>query len=346
MPEQDRSTDRPTIFIGSSSEGLAVARAIKEQFDADADVDLWNEGVFKLNRSSLESLLRATNIHNFAILVLTPDDVVRSRGKSSKAARDNVLFEHGLFLGRLGPNRAFIIREESVKVLSDFAGITVASYRNRDDGNLVSAVSSACNKIREVIREQRDRSEITLLPSTALAIGYFENFVKKVVTVLVASQRKSENDTDVRKIVESSQPDAKPVAVPLTYSDFRLNIAIPGNLSEIAAGSLQRTVQDFVQISVKTHFRLFPFYLRAKDKDTAKWELLELFDIPTTLLASRQAIDLILKDSFVGPNKDREKLERLEIRNFEQTLLTLIERDYGKDCSYIRLVPTSRLAKI
>ena len=61
--------NKPTIFIGSSSEGLETARAIKQQFDAEADVDLWNEGVFKLNASYLESLLRAVNLYDFAILV-------------------------------------------------------------------------------------------------------------------------------------------------------------------------------------------------------------------------------------------------------------------------------------
>ena len=56
---------KPTLFIGSSSEGLATARAIKEQFDSEMDVTLWNEGVFKLNTSTLESLLRVANFFDF-----------------------------------------------------------------------------------------------------------------------------------------------------------------------------------------------------------------------------------------------------------------------------------------
>ena len=50
---------KPTMFVGSSSEGLAAARTIREQFDREMDVQIWNEGVFKLNASTLESLLRA-----------------------------------------------------------------------------------------------------------------------------------------------------------------------------------------------------------------------------------------------------------------------------------------------
>src|SRR5487761_1923921 len=177
-PNSAQTVEKPSLFIGSSSEGLDVARAIKEQFDAEADVDLWNEGVFQLNTSYLESLLRATSLYDFAVLVLTPDDLVTSRGTRRAAPRDNVIFEHGLFLGRLGPRRAFIVCDESLRLFSDFAGITVATYRPREDGKWVSTVSKACNQIRSLIRDQVGHSEINLLPSTALAIGYHENFIR------------------------------------------------------------------------------------------------------------------------------------------------------------------------
>ena len=104
-------TFKPSIFIGSSSEGLEIVEIVKEYFEKEAEVTIWNQDVFKLNQSGLESLLRAINVHDFAILILTPDDVITSRGISSSAPRDNVIFEYGLFLGRLGPNRAFIIFE-------------------------------------------------------------------------------------------------------------------------------------------------------------------------------------------------------------------------------------------
>ena len=43
---------------------------------------------------------------DFAILVLTADDLVASRDVLSTAPRDNVLFELGLFMGGLGPKAA------------------------------------------------------------------------------------------------------------------------------------------------------------------------------------------------------------------------------------------------
>jgi predicted nucleotide-binding protein len=104
---------RPSVFIGSSTEGLAVAEAIQQALDRTADVELWTQGVFDLSYSYLESLLKALDTADFAILVLTPDDVVSSRRSQTPAPRDNVLLELGLFMGRLGRERCFFVYEQS-----------------------------------------------------------------------------------------------------------------------------------------------------------------------------------------------------------------------------------------
>jgi hypothetical protein len=345
--------DRPTIFIGSSSEGCSVARAIKEQFDAEADVDVWNEDVFQLNSSFLESLLRAVNLYDFAVLVFTPDDTTTSRGDIQQTPRDNVLFEHGLFLGRLGPKRAFIICEEQVKVPSDFAGITIAKYRRREDGNLKSAVGTACNQIRSAINEQMKRSELGLLPSTALAIGYHQNFIRKVVSELIANRRKLAGDSGITKIicVREDQPDGskKDVdkTIPISYDDFVLQILIPTeDLSELAPDGLKSSVQNLVQITLKTPYRPFPFYISASEKEIQQTAVLELFDIPTTLLASRKAIELILGKQYVGPSRDQDKLEKREIKNFEKTLAYLIQEDFGKITPYLKLKKIATLTSL
>ncbi len=74
--------------------------------------------------------------HDFAVLVLTPDDVTESRGASQLSPRDNVLFECGLFMGRLGRERAFIVCDKSTKLKlpSDLAGVSLIPY----DGSRMS----------------------------------------------------------------------------------------------------------------------------------------------------------------------------------------------------------------
>jgi hypothetical protein len=333
---------RETLFIGSSSEGLSTARAIKEQFDAEMDVTLWNEGVFKMNASYLESLLRASNSFDFAILVFTPDDLVTSRSQKQSVPRDNVIFEHGLFLGRLGPNRAFIVCEETTKVLSDYAGITIATYRERQDGNVLAAVGSACNRIRTAIEQERQQPKIGVLPSTALAVGYFENFVSKVVPALGSMQelhmKRKLTDAEGKPTVERCR---------LSYNSFVLNIVIPKNLSEVSPKSLQLRVSNLVHIAIETPFRDFPFYIRSKDYNPESKAALSVFDIPTTLLASRKAIELILDGGgSIGLSPDQKMYEHREIRNFELTLRKLIEKEYGEDNPYVKIESMAYLTSL
>jgi predicted nucleotide-binding protein len=92
---------RPLVFVGSSSEGLELSECIQEALDPVADVRLWKQGVFDLSSSFLESLIKALDDADFGILVLSADDITVSRGSESAAPRDNVLFELGLFMGRL-----------------------------------------------------------------------------------------------------------------------------------------------------------------------------------------------------------------------------------------------------
>ena len=106
-------------------------------------------------KETSESLTNSLDRFDFAVFVFTQDDEVATRGDMTLAPRDNVMFELGLFLGRLGKSRTFIVRSsQPVKIASDLLGITVMNYdTDRSDGNLRAAVSAACVPIREAIRD-------------------------------------------------------------------------------------------------------------------------------------------------------------------------------------------------
>ena len=148
--------DKPSVFIGSSSEGLDFARAVRDNLDKDAETSLWDEEFFTLGFAYIESLVNALPRFDFAVLVLTPDDLVNSRNDESLGPRDNVIFELGLFMGGLGRSRTFIVHqaESELKMPSDLLGVSTATYRwPRIDNNHVAAVGPACNSIRRVIRD-------------------------------------------------------------------------------------------------------------------------------------------------------------------------------------------------
>ena len=100
---------RPSIFVGSSTEGLRVAQTVQALLDPTVEVEVWSQGVFGLGQGTLESLVLALDRFDFAVLVLTADDLTTSRGIGSPAARDNVLLELGLFVGGLGRDRTFML---------------------------------------------------------------------------------------------------------------------------------------------------------------------------------------------------------------------------------------------
>ena len=130
-----REMPRAKIFIGSSSGNVGVAQLIANRLEDDcsADVQVWNEGIFRLNQGFLESLIDTLGEFDFAVLVWGDDDITQSKGESQASPRDNVIFECGLFMGTLGRERVFIVhdRSKAIKIPSDFAGVTLTSMTVR-----------------------------------------------------------------------------------------------------------------------------------------------------------------------------------------------------------------------
>jgi len=166
-PKDVASVDpRPRAFIGSSSEGLAIAKALQQMLSSDLAIEIWNEGtIFGLGDATLEALEAAVVRYDFGLFVFTPDDQLHSRGDVMAVARDNVLFEFGLFLGRLSRHRSFILRPSgsAISLPTDLAGITTASYDARagHEPTSLSYLDAACAQIRRAVRRTTVSDETT-----------------------------------------------------------------------------------------------------------------------------------------------------------------------------------------
>ena len=121
---------RPKIFIGSSSEGLKIARVAKELLAASTIPTLWEENIFLPGTLTLEVLEEQLVSHVFALLVATPDDFLVKRQEIVTTLRDNVLFECGLFMGALGRRRTFLFAPigTHVELPTDLRGLAIAKY--------------------------------------------------------------------------------------------------------------------------------------------------------------------------------------------------------------------------
>jgi hypothetical protein len=144
------------VFIGSSSEGLPIAKAIQVNLDHACEIVIWSQGVFGLSEGTLDTLVDKAGEFDFAILVVTPDDMTRSRRKKQQSPRDNVLLELGLFIGTIGRKRTFVVydRTAGLKLPSDLAGVTLAGFQPPSGGTLQAAVGAACTQIETAINEQ------------------------------------------------------------------------------------------------------------------------------------------------------------------------------------------------
>jgi predicted nucleotide-binding protein len=145
---------KPRGFIGSSREGLGVADKLLQCLADYADIKPWDLMV-QPGKYVLESLAEELEKSQFGIFVFTPDDVLKLRQEEYVAVRDNVLFELGMFVGRLGRTRSFIVMPEGVKnfrIPADLLGVSVL-YFNPQQEDLDIALGKACVTIRQQVRK-------------------------------------------------------------------------------------------------------------------------------------------------------------------------------------------------
>lgn len=156
------ASTRPTVFIGSSTEGLEIASAIQLNLDHTCDATVWSQGVFGLGSGTLETLVARKDDFDFAILVLTPDDLTTKRKETTPSPRDNVLLELGIFLGAIGRERTFAVYDRNAKLAlpTDLAGVTHATYQLHADKNLPASLGAATTLIRASIVERGKRAPI------------------------------------------------------------------------------------------------------------------------------------------------------------------------------------------
>ena len=82
----------------------------------------------------LEHYLKEHGNVGFACVLLTPDDQGHKSGKAEEIqyrARQNVILELGMVLGRLGRGRVAILTKESVEHPSDIAGLIYTFFKER-----------------------------------------------------------------------------------------------------------------------------------------------------------------------------------------------------------------------
>ena len=124
--------DKPRIFLGSSGKQEKFLQSLARGLEDVAQVEAWMNA-FNPGTTTLERLMELTCEVDFAAFVFARDDWT-SQGAAPAAdatqasPRDNVVFEAGLFGGKLGMRRTFILHANGSKLPSDLLGFTCIRY--------------------------------------------------------------------------------------------------------------------------------------------------------------------------------------------------------------------------
>lgn len=308
------SNIKKRLFIGSSSEELKLAEDAKSILVKDFDVTIWNENVwdksiFKINQNFLSNLLKATLQFDFGILIGTGDDRVIFRGNEVLQPRDNVLFELGLFTGRLGTSKCAFLIDKDIKLLSDFGGLSVAQFGRGD----ASSFENAVNQIRELFLSSYD-DELNFFPSSTLASVYLENLIVPICRYLIENAGFSVNEHHYRK--------------------YQIKVIIPDRINEDVNLQFEK-LKSSIQIQNVT----FKYAGRPRNIsiDTQiKDGILEFIDFPTIISGINHAISNLLPNDFNKLSPDYNSILERELRRFITTLKKLLIKHGFDEMVYVK----------
>ena len=157
--------------------------------------------MFEPGAHTLDSLIGKLQVNDFAIVVMTSDDLtiaasdleqltienIKNIGESSP--RDNVVFELGLSIAILGKDRAFLIRDRNpkLKVPTDLSGYTPLDF----DGSLVDnprlAVGPACNTIKGRVKKLGPRESPIIPPLSQVHNEYLRSLGASILGTTAAA---------------------------------------------------------------------------------------------------------------------------------------------------------------
>ena len=181
-----------------------------------------------------------------------------------------------------------------------------------------TSLTENLEKLKRQIDAKIHLGVLGMLPSTVLAIGYFNNFVQPVCEYL-----SSGNSINVKGV---------------TYNQFKFRIILPKDLdSDIKkrANTFYKE-KSFELIDIPTTGRPYPLFVAIDITNN----ILLLSDMPTTLNGIDKAIEMYLRKGHIGKSNEQQLLEDRELRNFGSVLKHLIEADaYCKSFVEIEIEP-------
>lgn len=294
---------RPKLFIGASKEANDVVTVITKMLSHEFDVQPWYT-IFKSNDFTLQALLDQALLCDFAIMIFSLDDTLLCRKELFQCPRDNVIFELGLFLGLLGKKRAFVLAEEGIKIPTDLNGFTLSQFNLKAAETEFNSLSQTITTLAKQMLDFWESGAFGMLPSTILALNYFNNFLTG--------------------IAENIQHKTNTPLNGNTVTLKKFYVVMPTELEEDMTNryAVYKSTHNLQPHIFPIGHREGPLFV----KEFSPGEIIA-FDLPTTL----SGIRTISKHQFPaeGPkiSKEQKLLEARELKNFKMVLKSCIENN-------------------
>lgn len=353
------------IFIASSSEAKYIAYGIESFFPEDSyHVKVWDKA-FKVGKSNMENLEEIAVIYDYAVIILTKDDFIKHREYQDGGVPPNIMFEAGLFYGRIGENKTFFVSEDSIhqfidKVFTDFKGISLDKTFSIENKDLKSKNKEVREKAARKVTEEVainlkekitdhffNSAEVGFLPSAALAIGYFENFITQVCVYLHDLRNKKNSILDLR--IKEDGEEKRRLEIPFAKKKFKIKIVIPKDILDTSHKTIAGKLvdNDLDNTAIKTASRPFGIFWKEQTLKEIEDNGFIIYDFPTTLFSSKKVIDMSLNFG-TSMNKKNTEVKKLvgekEIFNFIKALeFKIDESEYYFIKDYVEIITNSEI---
>jgi predicted nucleotide-binding protein len=152
--------DKSRIFIASSGRTLTLAEKLGDELQTEfCEATLWSEeGRRQPGATIIEMLEKATRTFDFGVIILARDDVMVKETGDTLKARDNCVFEAGLFIKALGRERCFLVNSVEQRDLpSDLGGIISLPFKEPTNLSDRDACAQAIKSVSAALKDSVQR---------------------------------------------------------------------------------------------------------------------------------------------------------------------------------------------
>lgn len=152
--------DKSRIFIASSGRTLVLAEKVRDELAMDfCQATVWTEaGRLQPGFTIIEMLEGAAKQYDFSVIILAKDDILTSGDRQVLKARDNCVFEAGLFMAAIGRKRCFLLNSVASQELpSDLGGIISIPFEEPTDlldrQACAEAIRGAAAQLKDIVQK-------------------------------------------------------------------------------------------------------------------------------------------------------------------------------------------------